>query len=497
MFKFALVAVALAASARAYSVTSPTSQTNFTTDADNIVRWTFVSTDRQNFTIVLSQGGDPNSQQVLKALVDREDGETTVGAPATGWPASGSGPYTINLCQDSENLNSILAQSQQFYFEAPKVSSTSSSAISTTLSTPVTLQPTTPNTVQPTATTGNADATPTDSAESQTPSGGATSASPGMKIGLGLRVFLDSHYYTRTRTPYRTPMPNSYAHLLPPSWKPQVTAWLAEDTPSFDYGGYVVGEAEREARLFGKGSVPAVLAGSPFFTEVFEQLGCKVVWHIEEGSTFEPVKHVATVTGKARHLLLGERVALNLLARCSGIATKSKRIKDLARGYGFNGIVAGTRKTTPGFRLVEKYGMLVGGIDPHRHDLSSMIMLKDNHIWSSGSITAAIQQARAVGGFSLLLDVEVQSEVEADEAIEAGADVIMLDNLEGEELVSVARNLRRKWSGKRKFLLETSGNITEANLQERASNEVDILSTSTVHQSVQHIDFSLKIQKPQ
>ncbi|KAJ7178946.1 Quinolinate phosphoribosyl transferase [Mycena filopes] len=279
----------------------------------------------------------------------------------------------------------------------------------------------------------------------------------------------------------------SYAHLLPPSWKPQVTAWLAEDTPSFDYGGFVVGEAVREAYLFGKGNTPAVLAGSPFFTEVFAQLGCEVVWHVEEGESFEPVKHVATVTGKARHLLLGERVALNYAGA---------RIKDLARGYGFNGVVAGTRKTTPGFRLVEKYGMLVGGIDPHRHDLSSMIMLKDNHIWSSGSITAAIQQARQVGGFSLLLDVEVGSEAEADEAIDAGADVIMLDNLEGAELVSVAQNLRNKWQGKRKFLLETSGNITEANLRERAINDVDILSTSTVHQSVQHIDFSLKIQMP-
>jgi len=288
----------------------------------------------------------------------------------------------------------------------------------------------------------------------------------------------------------------SFAHLLPPSWKPQVTAWLAEDTPSFDYGGFVVGEAEREAFLFGKGKQVAVLAGSPFFTEVFEQLGCKVDWHMEEGATFDPIKHVATVSGKARHLLLGERVALNLLARCSGIATKSKKIKDLARGYGYKGIIAGTRKTTPGFRLVEKYGMLVGGIDPHRHDLSSMIMLKDNHIWSSGSITSAIQQARSVGGFSLLLDVEVGSEAEADEAIDAGADVVLLDNIEGNELLSVARTLKEKWAGKRKFLFESSGNITEANLQERAINEIDILSTSAVHQSVQHIDFSLKIQMP-
>ncbi|KAH9938357.1 Quinolinate phosphoribosyl transferase [Fomitopsis serialis] len=275
-----------------------------------------------------------------------------------------------------------------------------------------------------------------------------------------------------------------YEHLLPPSWKPQVTAWLAEDTPSFDYGGYVVGEDHREAFLFGKGKQTAVLAGAPFFTEVFAQVDCQVEWHMQEGETFEPIKHVATVRGKARHILLGERVALNMLARCSGIATKSKRVLDLARGYGYRGIIAGTRKTTPGFRLVEKYGMLVGGIDPHRHDLSSMIMLKDNHIWSSGSITAAIQAARKVGGFSLLLEVEVGSEVEADEAIDAGADIIMLDNIEGDQLVTVARKLKE------------NGNITEANLQERAINDIDILSTSSVHQSVQHIDFSLKIQMP-
>jgi len=285
-----------------------------------------------------------------------------------------------------------------------------------------------------------------------------------------------------------------YAHLLPPSWKSAVTEWLAEDTPSFDWGGFVVGEASREAFLLGKGQQMAVLAGVPFVDEIFRQLDCEVEWHMKEGESFEPVKHVATVRGKARLLLLGERVALNLLARCSGIATKSRRFKDIATENGFKGIIAGTRKTTPGFRLVEKYGMLVGGIDPHRHDLSSMIMLKDNHIWSSGSITAAIQQSRQVGGFSLLLDVEVRSEAEADEAIEAGADVIMLDNLEGEELISAARKLKERWAGKRKFLIETSGGIEEGNLRQRAIPEVDILSTSAVHQSVQHIDFSLKLQ---
>lgn len=138
--------------------------------------------------------------------------------------------------------------------------------------------------------------------------------------------------------------------------------------------------------------------------------------------------------------------------------------------------------------------MLIGGIDPHRHDLSSMIMLKDNHIASSGSITKAIQLARSVGGFSLKIDVEVQNEQEADQAIDAGADIIMLDNIEGDELVSASKRLKDKWLGKRSFQLETSGGITSENLQSRAISSIDILSTSAVHQSVQHVDFSLKIQ---
>ncbi|RAL58752.1 hypothetical protein DID88_003058 [Monilinia fructigena] len=166
------------------------------------------------------------------------------------------------------------------------------------------------------------------------------------------------------------------ADLLPVHWKSQVTAWFAEDTPSFDYGGFVVGDR---------------------------------------------------------------------------IATKSRDMEVLVRKAGYKGILAGTRKTTPGFRLVEKYGMIVGGVDGHRHDLSSMIMLKDNHIWARGSITDAVKAAKATGGFALKVEVEVDSEEGADEAIEAGADIIMLDNFSGDGLKAAARNLRQRWAGKREF----------------------------------------------
>jgi nicotinate-nucleotide pyrophosphorylase len=261
----------------------------------------------------------------------------------------------------------------------------------------------------------------------------------------------------------------SLEHLLPASWKTQITAWLAEDTPSFDYGGFVVGEQPRKATLWGKSD--GIIAGKPFFNEVFAQCGCQVEWHAEEGSSIDTKTaaggklRVATVTGPVRGILLGERVALNILARCSGVASASHLLLLQLRAAGYKGILAGTRKTTPGFRLVEKYGMMIGGADAHRMDLSSMIMLKDNHVWSRGSITDAVKAAKSVAGFSLKIEVEVQSEEEADEAIAAGADVVMLDNFTGEGVGIAARSLREKWSGKKQFLLEVSGGLRPDNVE--------------------------------
>ena len=219
----------------------------------------------------------------------------------------------------------------------------------------------------------------------------------------------------------------------------------------------------------------------------------RVEWHIGEGQFFTPIKHCATVRGPVRKILLGERVALNILARCSGIATKSARLIFRVREAGYPNTLAGTRKTTPGFRLVEKYGMLVGGCDPHRMDLSAMIMLKDNHVKAAGSITRAVKAAQAAGGFAIKIEVECQNEAEADEAVEAGADIVMLDNFTGDGVRIAARSLKEKWKGKREFLVEVSGGLTEVNVAEFVCNDVDIISTSSIHQGVAHVDFSLKI----
>ncbi|KAF2011666.1 nicotinate-nucleotide diphosphorylase [Aaosphaeria arxii CBS 175.79] len=242
----------------------------------------------------------------------------------------------------------------------------------------------------------------------------------------------------------------SVAHLLPQTYKRLVSEWLEEDTPSFDYGGFVVGEEISEAKLLGKS------------------------------------EHCATVRGPVRKLLLGERVALNTLARCSGIATKSARLLTLLRKAGYPNILAGTRKTTPGFRVVEKYGMLVGGVDAHRVDLSAMTMLKDNHIVAAGSITNAVRAAKSAGGFAIKVEVECQSFEEADEAIAAGADIVMLDNFTPDGVKVAAAQLKDKWgrgTGDRKaFLVEVSGGLTEENVEGYVCGDIDIVSTSSIHQ---------------
>jgi nicotinate-nucleotide pyrophosphorylase (carboxylating) len=147
--------------------------------------------------------------------------------------------------------------------------------------------------------------------------------------------------------------------------------------------------------------------------------------------------------------------------------------------------------------LVEKYGMLVGGVDAHRVDLSAMTMLKDNHIVAAGSITNAVRAAKSAGGFAIKVEVECQSFDEADEAIAAGADIVMLDNFTPDGVKVAAAQLKDKWgrgsADRKAFLVEVSGGLTEHNVEKYVCGDIDIVSTSSIHQGVPHVDFSLKI----
>ncbi|KAM7393616.1 hypothetical protein PAMP_020473 [Pampus punctatissimus] len=285
------------------------------------------------------------------------------------------------------------------------------------------------------------------------------------------------------------------AHSIPPHTLIRLAQeWLAEDTPHFDPAGVCVGSQEVEARLFCK-TPHSILAGSPFFTAVFTEVGCTVDWKYQEGAEIGPdaVTLTAVVRGPARCLLLGERPALNCLARASGIATRCSQLQAMARAGRWHGEVAGTRKTTPGFRLVEKYAMLVGSVCMHRQDLSGMVMLKDNHVWASGSITEAVKAARSVCGFSSKIEVECRSTEEGREAARAGADIVMLDNFQPQELHVATRALKEEFPT---LLIEASGGVTPDNLAMYFSPHVDIISLGCITQGCPVVDFSLKVQKP-
>lgn len=284
--------------------------------------------------------------------------------------------------------------------------------------------------------------------------------------------------------------------LPPPQISSIVHSWLQDDMPShFDVGGHVVGDEIKTAQLLMKS--PGVLAGLPFFQTVFDVCGgCTIEWQevSKEGTMLDASASnkilLATVTGPVSHLLRGERTALNTLSRCSGVATLSHKCKQIANANNWKGMIAGTRKTTPGFRLVEKYGLLVGGCATHRLDLSQMVMLKDNHIWSAGSITNAVKKASTVAGFSQKIEVECQSLEEAMEAAEAGAHIVMLDNFEPQQLKSDAAKLKKSHPH---VIVEASGGITIETMSDYFDENVDVISQGKLTQGYDCIDFSLKI----
>uniref|UniRef100_G1STM6 Nicotinate-nucleotide pyrophosphorylase [carboxylating] n=1 Tax=Oryctolagus cuniculus TaxID=9986 RepID=G1STM6_RABIT len=276
--------------------------------------------------------------------------------------------------------------------------------------------------------------------------------------------------------------------LPPPTLAALASSWLQEDCPGLHVTALVTGAAPSQAALWAKS--PGVLAGRPFFDAIFAQLGCQVSWLLPEGSKLVPVTKVAEVRGPAHRLLLGERVALNTLARCSGIASAAAEAVRVARGTGWTGHVAGTRKTTPGFRLVEKYGLLVGGAAPHRYDLGGLVMVKDNHVVAAGDVEQAVRGARRAADFALKVEVECSSLQEAVRAARAGADLVLLDNFQPEELHPTAAALKAQFPS---LVVEASGGVTLGNLPQFCGPHVDVISLGMLTQAAPALDFSLKL----
>lgn len=202
------------------------------------------------------------------------------------------------------------------------------------------------------------------------------------------------------------------------------------------------------------------------------------------------VKHgdiIAEVIGPSRGILTGERVALNLMQRLSGTATATAKAVNAVSGTKTK--IADTRKSTPGLRVLEKYAVRVGGGHNHRFNLSDGVLIKDNHIAAAGSIAAAINTARAAVPHVMKIEVETETLDEVSEALEAGADIIMLDNMSLELMKKAVKLIDGR------AITEASGNMGEKNLLEVAETGVDFISIGALTHSVKSMDISLKFQK--
>ncbi|MHA1883314.1 MAG: carboxylating nicotinate-nucleotide diphosphorylase, partial [Candidatus Thorarchaeota archaeon] len=211
-----------------------------------------------------------------------------------------------------------------------------------------------------------------------------------------------------------------------------------------------------------------------------------------EGNWVSPGDQIIKFTGSAKTLLTVERLCLNIIQRMSGIATKTYNMVRAARKGNPSVIVAATRKTTPGFRYFEKRAVQVGGGDPHRYALDDMVMIKNNHITVVGGIDAAVKAAKEAVSFSKKITCEVRSLSECIEAIKAGADIVMLDNFNPEDVAMVDKELR-KHDLRDTVLLETSGGIDESNVMAYAEGGIDIVSSGALTHSYNSADFNMLI----
>lgn len=244
--------------------------------------------------------------------------------------------------------------------------------------------------------------------------------------------------------------------------------------------GYKKGEVQLICKEDG------IIAGLPVFERVFTLLDpeTKAAFDVKDGDSVKKGQHLATITGDIRVLLSGERTALNYLQRLSGIATYTNSVAKMLEGT--RTTLLDTRKTTPCMRIFEKYAVKVGGGSNHRYNLSDGVLLKDNHIDAAGGVKEAVTAAKAYAPFVRKIEVETENLDMVKEAVEAGADIIMLDNMTPEQMAEAIRII----DGRAKT--ECSGNITKENIKMITDLGVDYVSSGALTHSAPILDISLK-----
>lgn len=261
---------------------------------------------------------------------------------------------------------------------------------------------------------------------------------------------------------------------------------LAEDAPGGDMTTLCTVSESAAAHGYFIAKESGIIAGTDIAKRVFDLVGdgVETVFFVKEGDKAEKGQRIGEISGPARTVLTGERTALNLMQRASGIATATAEA--VGRVSGTNAKICDTRKTMPGLRALDKYAVRIGGGTNHRFNLSDGILIKDNHIAAAGGITAAVSAARARAPHTLKIEVEVETFDQLREALDAKADIIMLDNMSVEDMrTAVGITAGRA-------LLEASGNMGERDLRAVAETGVNLISVGALTHSVKALDISLK-----
>ena len=288
-----------------------------------------------------------------------------------------------------------------------------------------------------------------------------------------------------------------YEYILP-RWKirSKINEYLEEDIPFWDVSLIAItNDKEVDAEILAKSS--GIIAGLPIAEEIFNFLGCNVEHLVKDGDFIATMRTpVMNIKGTANKILSGERLALNFLGRMSGIATQTYKALEILQKLDLptgivRPVIAATRKTTPGFRLFEKFAVFVGGGVTHRFSLSECVMLNDNHLKFFPSIHAAITETKKKISFTHKIEIEVGTFDQALEAVKAGVDILMMDNFSAEELLKIIPQLRQL---NPHIIIEASGGINLNNLKENAVNRVHIISSGILTHSEPKFDISLKIK---
>ncbi|SDX76684.1 carboxylating nicotinate-nucleotide diphosphorylase [Paenibacillus sp. PDC88] len=283
-------------------------------------------------------------------------------------------------------------------------------------------------------------------------------------------------------------MLNGYNEVL----KESIKGWLQEDVGAGDVTSLTTIPEGHKSKAVIHAKDEGIIAGITVAELVFQIVDpeLKFTACVQDGDVVTKGTILAEVEGSTHRLLTGERLALNLLQRMSGIATRTRSYVDALEGL--NTRLVDTRKTTPGHRMLEKYAVRIGGGHNHRFGLYDAVMIKDNHIKGAGGITEAVQRARAAIPHTMTIEVEVESLEQLDEALEAGADIIMLDNM---DLMMMREATQRIHSRSPHVKIEASGNVSLATIRGIAETGVDIISVGRLTYSFESLDISLDLNE--